>query len=252
MTHLLLALLALVPPADSGNGLRWQGTLGYGFEAFTRDQATWQSASAQVGRRFDHGTVIGELLAARRFDLTDEGFAVDAYRTLWRGAYGNLRTQVDPGAEVLPRLDVAAEVFQNAKGGFEFSAGYRRMQYAGDHADLWTAGAGKYAGNWYLRARTIVVPRGGTTAVSVSLAVRRYFATADDYLDVQGGLGEELITLGTGPSGPLVEVRRNRYLAATFRTFVTARLGVTVGATFNGTDGLPDRRGLTAGLTTRW
>lgn len=262
MSPLLLALLLTAPPADTGGALRWHATLGYGFEAFTQGRTPWQSASAEVGRRFDHGAVIGQVLAARRFGLTDGGVAVDAYRTLWPRAYGNLRVQVDPGADVLPRLDVAAELFHGVRGGFEFSAGYRRMQYAGDHADLISAGAGAYAGNWYLRSRAVVVPRsipvppggasGGALHASVSLAVRRYFATADDYLDVQGGLGEEVIATGAFPSGPLVEVRRTRYLAATFRTFPTPRLGLSVGATFNGTDGFPDRRGLTAGVTTRW
>lgn len=252
MTPVVLVLLLAVPAVDSGGALRWHAALGYGFEAFARDRAAWHAASAQVGRRFDHGTVIGELLAARRFDRTDEGLAVDAYRTLWPRAYGNLRVQVDPDAEVLPRLDVAAELFQGVARGFELSGGYRRMQYPNDQADLFTAGAGKYTGNWYLRARAIVVPREGATAVSGSVAVRRYFATTDDYLDVQGGIGEELITVGTGPSGPLVDVRQTRYVAATWRRFVTARLGLTIGATYNAIDGFPDRRGLSFGLMQRW
>jgi YaiO family outer membrane protein len=247
---LLFALLMAAP--DSVAAPRWRAGLTYGFEAFTRDRTTWHAASAQLSRRLAHGTLIGELLTARRFDRTDRGAAVDAYRTLWPRSYGNLRVQVAPGSDVLPRLDVAAEAFQSVTGGIEFSAGYRRMQYPHDHADLFSAGVAKYTGNWYLRARTTIVPKAGSTGVSASLAARRYLATPDDFLDVQGGLGEELLTVGTGPNGPDVQVRANRFAAVRIQKLLTSRLGVSVGATFNGTDGFPDRRGLTVGVSHRW
>ena len=250
MTPLLLALLLATP--DTVRAPRWNASLTYGFEAFTRTQPTWHAANVQVGRRFTHGTVIGEVLVARRFDRTDQGLAVDAYRTLWHGAYGNLRTQVVPGADVLPRLDVSAEFYQSVGGGFEMSGGYRRMQYRGSRADLWTLRAAKYLPHWYLRARTIVVPHGGTTALSAAVAARRYLATDDEYLDVQAGAGEEIVTVGTGATGPVVEPRRNRVLTATLRKTLTGALGLSAGATYNATGGLPSRRGLSAGLTYRW
>jgi YaiO family outer membrane protein len=250
VTPLLFALLVATP--DTVVAPKWQAGVRYGFEAFTRDRATWQAASAQLGHRFAHGTLIAELLTATRFDLTDRGGALDAYHRLWPHSYGNLRVQVAPGADVLPRLDVSTEVFQGVPGGFEFSVGYRRMQYAHDHADLFSAGVAKYTGNWYLRARTTVVPKAGTTGVSGSLAVRRYLATADDYLDIQGGLGQELITVGAGPGGPDVQVRANRFAAVRIQKLLTSRIGLSVGATYNSTDGLPDRRGLAAGLFCRW
>jgi YaiO family outer membrane protein len=250
VTPLLLALLFAAP--DSGTAPRWRAGLTYGFEAFTRDRTTWHAASAQVSRRFSKGTLIGELLAARRFDLTDRGVAVDAYRTLRPRAYGNLRVQVVPGANVLPRLDVAAGHRLKRLGGVEFSAGYRRMQYPHDHADLFSAGVAKYAGNWYLRARTTIVPKAGSTGISGALAARRYLATPDEYLDVQGGLGEELLTVGTGPNGPDVQVRKNRFAAVRIQKRLTSWLGASLGATYNSTDGFPDRRGLTVGVSHRW
>lgn len=249
MTPLLIALLIAVPDSAAAP---WRAGLTYGFEAFTRDRTTWHAASAQVSRRFAHGTLIGELRSVRRFDLTDRAVAVDAYRALWPRAYGNLRVQFAPGADVLPRLDVATEAFQAVTGGIEFSAGYRRMQYAHDHADLFSAGVAKYVGNWYLRARTTIVPKTGTTGVSGSLAVRRYLATPDEYLDVQGGLGEELLTVGTGPNGPDIQVRANRFVAVRLQKRLTSWLGASVGVTYNSTNGLPARRGMTIGVSHRW
>jgi YaiO family outer membrane protein len=250
VTPLLFALLLAAP--DTVTAPRWRAGLNYGFEAFTRDRATWQAASAQLGRRFAHGTLIGELITATRFDLTDRGAALDGYQTLWRRSYGNLRVQVVPDSKVLPRLDVSAEVYQALAGAFEVSAAYRRMQFTHDRANLFSAGLGKYTGNWYLRARTTIVPKSGTTGVSGSLAVRRYLASADDFLDVQVGLGQELITVGSGPNGPDIQVRANRFVALRIQKFVTPAIGVSVGATYNGTDGFPDRRGLSAGASYRW
>ena len=251
MTPIVLALLLASP--DSTPAPRWQAGLTYGFEAFVGHQrATWQAGGVRIGRRFAQGTLIGEVLTARRYAHTDRGFAADLYRTLRPRAYGNLRLQLMPGADVLPRLDATAELFQATSGGYEFSAGLRRMEYASSHATILSAGVAKYLPRWYLRARALVVPHEGATGAAASLQARRYLKTDDDFVDLSAGLGREVVTLGTAPSGPVVELRKNRFVAARVQHALTRGLGLSLVGTWSGTDGLPDRRGLTAGVTWRW
>jgi YaiO family outer membrane protein len=249
--------LALAAAADSGAASRaadssaqaaWRAGLEYGFESFTTGRATWQTYTARVERKFVHGALALEAMDATRFSLWDQAAALDAYRTLWRLAYGNLRVALAPGARVLPRSDVTAEVYQGVRGGWEASAGYRRMSYPGRGVDLWGASLGKYVGDWYVVARGTAVPRSGKLGGGASLLVRRYLQTADDYLDVSGGLGSEVATIAADS----VVVSGSRFLTARLQRFVTPSLGITLGATWNIQQGIPARRGLALGVNYRW
>ncbi len=256
MTPLLALILAAavgaadtgaVPAADSGHG-SWRAGLQYGFEDFTAARATWQTWTARVERRWAVGSLAFEAEDATRFSLWDQAAALDGYRTLWRHAYGNLRVSVAPGAQVLPRSDVTAEIYQGIAGGWEASAGYRRMGYAGNGVNLWGASLGKYAGDWYVVVHATAVPQSGKLGGGAWLLVRRYLATADDYVDVSGGAGSEVATLAADS----VAVSHTRFLAANLQRFVTPRFGLTLGATWNAQQGIPNRRGLVLGVVYRW
>jgi YaiO family outer membrane protein len=239
---------ATAAPADSAAHAEWRAGLEYGFEAFTAGRATWQTWTARVERKAAHGSLALEALDATRFSLWDQSAALDAYRTLWRGAYGNLRVAVAPGARVLPRSDVTAELYQGIAGGWEASVGYRRMNYAGQGVDLWGASLGKYVGDWYVVAHATAVPQSGKLGGGAWLLVRRYLGTADDYLDVSGGVGAEVATLAVDS----VAVSHTQFLTARAQRFLTPRLGVTLGATWNTQQGIPARRGLALGVLYRW
>ena len=245
MIPLLLAATLLIP--DTGRV--WRAGFSYGFEDFTGARDTWHAATVHVGRRFARGTVIGEFVYARRFHQDRGGLAIDAYHDLWRRAYGNVRVQRVPGGGVVPKTDVAGEAFQGLPGGWEISGGYRRMAFDSNASDIWSAGVARYAGDWYLRARALLIPRPGTTG-AVLVSVRRYLATPEEYLDVLVGIGSEVIVadsdLGVG------DVRATRSAALTWRRSLTPGLGIQVGAAWNDTEGLPVRRGLAFGVTHRW
>jgi len=122
------------------------------------------------------------------------------------------------------------------------------MAFSAVTANVWSGGAARYAGNWYLRARALLVPHQGASAGAALLTVRRYFATAEDYLDVQAGFGNEVVAVGAGGA----DVRTSRSAALTWRRAVSPALAVQAGGTWNATEGFPARRGLTVGLTHRW
>ena len=234
--------------ADTAAPMSWRAGFEYGFESFTMSRAAWQTYTARLERKIAHGSIALEGEDATRFSLWDQAVALDAYRTLWRRAYGNLRVSVAPGAQVLPRSDVTAEVYQGGGGGWEVSAGYRRMNYAGHGVDLWGASLGKYVGNWYVVARATAVPQSGKLGGGAWLLVRRYLGTADDYLDVSGGVGSEVATVAVDS----VAVSRTQFVTARLQRFVTPRLGLTLGATWNAQRGIPTRSGLALGVLYRW
>jgi YaiO family outer membrane protein len=235
-------------PTDSTTRAAWRGTLTYGFEAFTAGRATWQAWMARVERKTPQGSLALEALHSSRFSLWDDAGALDAYHTLWRRAYGNVRIALAPGAQVLPRLDATAEVFQGVGGGWEASAGYRRMSFSGSGVNLWSASLAKYVGNWYVVARGTAVPQSGKLGGGVGLLVRRYFQSANDFLDVSGGTGSEVVTLGADS----VNVSRSQSLSVRLQHFVSARVGLTIAATFDTQQGIPNRRGLVFGGLYRW
>ncbi len=231
------------PAADTG-APRWRAALTGGFESFASQRTPWSAWDARIERRDGRGTLAAEAVLARRFSLTDGGGAVDAYRVLWSRAYGNVRVVVAPGARVIPRLDASAELYQGVGDGWELSAGYRRLSYAGGGVDVWALSAAKYAGDWYLRARGTLVPTAGTVGGALGLLVRRYLGTSDDLVDVSASAGKDVVTLGPA----LLEVRTTTEAALRVQRFVTARWGLSATATYAGEQGIPTRIGMTVGL----
>lgn len=241
-----MIVLALLLVQDTVPAARASAT--YGYEALSGGRPAWHAAALRLSHHRHGRTVAGEVVFARRFGLSDAGAVLEGWTPLWRRAYGSLRVQLTPDADVLPRMDVVLDVYQGVNGGWEISGGYRRMQFTSG-VDIYHAGLAKYAGNWYLRGRVTLVPRGGTTGSSGFAAARRYGATADDWWELGGGLGEELITVGAGPA---VAVRRNGVALARMQRYVTRRTGIALGASYNGTRGFSSRAGVSASLLHRW
>ncbi|MBI4543299.1 MAG: YaiO family outer membrane beta-barrel protein [Gemmatimonadetes bacterium] len=249
MNAALIALAAALAAPRADTSGRWQASATYGFETFTRERATWHVGSLVAGRRFARGTVLAEGLLASRFARTDPAGALDGYYTFAPRVYGNLRVQVAPDAEVIARTDVAAELFRGLRGGWEASAGYRRMDYRSDAVDIVSLGVARYVRSWYVRARGTVVPKGGRAGVSALLLARRYGATSDDVTEVSANLGEQVVTIGAGPA---VELRATATLAARWQRRLRGPWGLAVGATWTSDERSPARAGLTTGAFTRW
>jgi len=54
---------------------------------------------------------------------------------------------------------------------------------------IYTGHVGKYVGNYWIAFRPYMVPDSSKVSLSGFLTVRRYFATADDYIGFQVGYG---------------------------------------------------------------
>lgn len=259
MTPLLVFALAVAPalgPADTGEVTRpretdttvWMAAADYGFEAFTHGLAAWQMWTARIERRTPAVAVALEATDASRFALWDQQAALDAYPKLWRHAYGNLRVAVAPGARVLPRSDITGEIYQAVGRAWEISASYRRMNYPDRGVNLWGVSVARYMPHWYVVARATAVPLSGRLGGGAWLTVRRYLATTDDYVDLVGGSGSEVVTLGAGST----VVNHSQFFAGRLQQSLSHRLALTAGGTWTSQQGLPTRSGLTLGANYRW
>ncbi|MFH1740561.1 MAG: YaiO family outer membrane beta-barrel protein [bacterium] len=227
----------------------WEASANYSFQSFNEDRADWHTYNASIRRTFERGSLALETIRTHRFSEWDEAAALDGYLDLWPRAYGNLRLQFTSDADVLPRNDSAVEVFQGFGPGWEISASYRNMDYPDDDVDLYGASLGKYIGNWYLRGRTTFLDEDGSLLSSHAFFARRYLETVDDFIEVGGGRGKEVVTIAAGPT---TTTHRTHFYTLRVQKFLNSQFGVTLSANYEDQEDLPVGRGFSIGIITRW
>ncbi len=119
---------------------------------------------------------------ARRFSLDDDQIDVELYPRFGARGYAYLEAGYSPHARLYPRSRFAAELFQGFGAGFEASAGYRRLNFAGS-ANIYTASLSKYYGDWLFTARAY---RSDHT-MSMQGLIRRYLG--ESWIGIRAGKG---------------------------------------------------------------
>lgn len=125
-------------------------------------------------------------------DADDEQFEIEAYPKLGASSYLYLAGAASTESVLYPEWRAGAEYYRSFRGGFEASAGYRRLEFA-DPVDLATVSLGKYAGNWLIQGR---VYRTEDDASWQALA-RRYLSDDGSYVGLRAGLGRDEIRSGS-------------------------------------------------------
>ena len=238
--------LARALPVMAQDSTSWRASGSYGFEAFTEDRSPWHAASLNLTRKTPRLTVVGAVDSWHRFDITDVAAVADVYTVLRRGTYVNWRLHWGPGAEVVANTDAGIELYHEPGKGIELSAGYRYAAYTNSNVDLANASVARYTGDWYLRARGTLAFQGGATGFALGLLGRRTFATSDDLAELQGGFGQEIVTLGPGA----IDLAPTAFVAGRWQKRFGARWGGSIGASWNRQEGIPNRAGLTFGVFT--
>lgn len=226
----------------------WSARAGYEVTNLSSGFDNWLAYRAAVGRKFDFGSVTIEGLRARRFGYWDNQGGIDAWIDLWPKSYVNLRAMFAGGAEVLPRGDWMAELYQGVGNGWEVSGFYRHMDFARDNADIYGGSIAKSIGDWYLRARASTSRGGGDAGSFVSGAIRRYLKTTDDFIEVSGGSGREVINLGQG----LNRTVRNYSVGGKLQYYLTPQLGFYLNGSLEDPDNYATRVTTGGGLLFRW
>lgn len=178
---------AVPPPAEETATVN-RASLEYGITHFDGPTEPWHTVSAELSRKTRAATLVARATVAERFGRRGEQFEVDAYPRISPRFYGYLNAGWSP-SEIFPELRLGAELYANAGGGTELSAGARRLEFATQGVTILTGSVGRYAGNYYFSARPYVTPRDEGTSYSGTLLARRYFATADSYATLTVGAG---------------------------------------------------------------
>jgi len=245
---IVLAALVATQSPDSAARPAWYAATRYGIESMAGPLPNWRSWSVTAGIRSETVSVLADATVTTRFGLTDVALAADGYLVLRPGTYGNLRIQVTAEPEILPESDIAAEVFHAPARGWEASIGYRRMAFEVEKLGIVSGGVARYAGHWYLRLKGTLAHLSEGVSPGAALILRRYGETRDQFVELTGGYGKELVTLGPGSV-----VRRSAgSVAARGQTLIGAWWGASAGASFAVDEDQPRRVGIALGAFLRW
>lgn len=239
-------------PAGPQSGPRWFAHLSLERQFLDSDLPPWSDwTSVEVGlvREFNRGAVGVQAFRVERFGAMDGGAAVDLYRELWAGSYGNLRVRVAPGGGTLPEADVRGELFQALPGAWEVSGSWWRMSLPVHDVDVAGLGVARYVGDWYVREVTSLSFLAGESSLSASVSARRFLGSSREFLELGAGVGREAVVLGTGPA---VDTRDTRFAQVRVSRFLGRRWGVTGTAGYHAFEGAPDRKLLAVGILARF
>ena len=153
----------------------WSLVLGYDYERFDDKRITWREASGTIQRTTAAGPFLVRATLAERFGLRDGQFELEARPRLRSGTYLHIAYALALDHQLFPQHRVAVDVAQALGGGFEVSAGFRRLQFDVP-AEIYRGALNKYAGNWVIAARVMLVPdRQGDESRTYQGSVRRHF-----------------------------------------------------------------------------
>ena len=154
---------------------------------------------------------------ARRFSENDNQFELEAYPKFGAATYAYLAAGLSSEGDLYPRSRFGAELFHTFTGGWEVSAGGRRLNFA-HRVNVYTASVGKYMGNWVVSGRAFKT----TDTTSAQLVARRYFGAPGQYVGLRAGRGVVRDDIRSSADVSALEVReiaaeallviRNRWL----------------------------------------
>ncbi|HUR41658.1 MAG TPA: YaiO family outer membrane beta-barrel protein [Verrucomicrobiae bacterium] len=239
------------PEAFVPEGFNWQLLFGAGQTEFSPDRAGWLDYTLSLRRYFESWSLAAEWLKADRFRKTDDAWALDAYVDLWPRAYANLRFQQSPDAILYPETSWRAEVFQGVGQGWELSAGLDQLLFRSNTVDIYSVGAGKYVGAWYLRWKHLFTYSDSSDGNSDQLLGRWYYAgNGDDYLEFRAGKGRSNQDLAGTAGG--TSARDSSSAGIAYVNFPHPQWGFKVGASYGDEEDAFVARGTHATLYYRW
>jgi len=240
--------LAASPDAANAAGITWAAGLTGSWQDVDPGPR-WNDQTLSLRRYFKRGSIGVEALRAHRFDQAGQAWALDAYTSLWDGAYANLRYQRAPSARLFPAHAGRVELWQALGKGWEASLSDDLLGFD-ERVNIYGVSLGKYAGNFYVQLRhQNIVSRGSRSSGDRLLARWYYAGDGDSYLEMSANRGrsDDPLSLTAGRA-------RSGGGSLTWVHFLSRDWGGKVGASFarsGGSDGARER-GISVGLYRRW
>ncbi len=168
--------------------LRYTVTLSGNHDRFSEifDPAT--TSYLQVSRSTRLGSVIGRVNYRNRFGSYGFQPEVDWYPPIADGIYAYLNAGATTSS-LFPVYRLGAEPYFRLPAGFEASAGIRWLSFETGNVMIYTISATKYYGNWMFTFRPFFTPGQDGVSNSYNFVARRYYSTANTYVELNGGFG---------------------------------------------------------------
>lgn len=208
----------------------------------------WNDQTLSVRHYMKRGSIGFEALRAHRFDQTGRAWAIDAYASLWDGAYANLRYQHAPAGRLFPAHSGRIELYQSLGKGWEVSLSEDLLGFD-TRVHIHGLSLAKYTGNFYVQLRHQNIVSQGARNSGDRLLARWYYAgNADSYLEAAANRGrsDDPLSLTGGRA-------RSGGGSLTWVHYPTRDWGARAGASVarSGAKG-EHERGITLGLHRRW
>lgn len=235
------------PEAAIAAGYTWAAGLSGSWQD-VGDGPRWNDQTLSVRHYMKRGSIGFEALRAHRFDQTGRAWAIDAYASLWQGAYANLRYQRAPSERLFPAHSGRIELYQSLGNGWEASVSDDLLGFD-SRVNIYGLSLAKYTGNFYLQLRhQNIVSRGSHSSGDRLLARWYYAGDADSYLEATANRGrsDDPLSLTGGRA-------RSGGSSLTWVHYLSRDWGTRVGASFaRSGSGEARERGLSLGLYRRW
>lgn len=243
-----LSVRAPGPEVSVPAGYQWAAGISAGFTRLSLRDQRWNEQTLSIRRYFDKGSIGFETLSASRFDQRGNAWAIDAYASLWEGAYANLRYQRAPSERLFPSYSWRAELYQSVGNGWELSAGDDRLNFGGARVDIYGIGVARYFGDFYVRLRHTNIVSDNSRSSGDRLVGRYYYAgNGDDYFEaaISRGRSEDPLALAGGR-------QQSGGGSLSFVKYPTQRWGYKLGVSYARDDITGSERGLSGSLFLRW
>lgn len=194
----LEALMQLRPEHKEGTALynsidertrKYTAGLLTGAEFFDRIFQPSYYMAVDMGRRNSWGSFHVRWNYARRFGTHGSQVEVDLYPRITKYMYAYVNYGYSESG-LFPAHRIGTELFLKLPEGLETSAGVRYMAFDGDtKVAIYTGTVGWYFRSYWLSLRPFITPDSSGSSFSATMAGRRYFVNADNYLQLSAGLG---------------------------------------------------------------
>jgi len=155
----------------------------YRADRFDDGRAGWSEGNVSLTRQTRLGTIGGRAYGARRFGLSDYQLELEAYPRIISGTYLYVAGAYAPDATLYPKRRGALDIYQSLGGGWEATAGVRRLEFS-DTVQIYTGALSKYTGNWLLTARGWLNPDRESDSLTMNVGARRYSGDGESYWGV--------------------------------------------------------------------
>jgi YaiO family outer membrane protein len=200
--HLILLVLSMVIgkvyAQSSTPEITLHPQLSYTQSFLTLGFDPWQMSSVDLQiKKAGKWTITPGITHYHRFGEDGWSLSADNYAFISDRLYVNAQVKVHSGV-FLPVWDYSVSLYRNI-GKFEISAGLKQLHYV-NTITIIPASIGIYMGNYWVSFQNFSGKENGTRRYTQAnlITSRRYFDTANQYVELKVGKGQELNMIGEG------------------------------------------------------